>query len=554
MAKKRGGFGFGSEGKLGGKIGASHYRRSQNRQRIYFLLILLFLLAVLIPFAVIRGMALYDRFLEEVPPQVQVSRIPTGLGKETVSLKIVASDSGSGLGDIRVSCDQAGQHHDVFHKTYTEAKDFDTVIFDVSAVQARLSPGDATIVVQTIDRSIFKNKQTSTFPVKVDYAAPSVEPISVEHNANLGGAELVFYRVKDENSVFSGTKIGSQLFQGFPAKNLDPFFENFPNVYFAFFPVPFTWNREDQIQLFAQDVAGNIGTSSFRYSVRPYKGVAGKIQMSEQFLQSSVNTLFNAYKKIDSDFKGWPVREFSTAPTPEEWIERFAVVNVRYREWTEKQVRALLSNQPQAVKYWDGPFIRMVGAVTESGFGAKRTYMIGGREAGQSIHYGVDLASISQAPVVAGNDGIVLFAGDLGIYGNAIVIDHGFGLSSLYGHLSSIGVSTGQPVKKGEQIAKSGSSGLAGGDHLHFEIRLHGEPVHPREWWDQKWITDHIEGKIANVKAILTQENPEAAEAANAAAERNKAADAQAIKDNGAPDSVDKTQKLLDEARKLLEQ
>jgi len=125
-------------------------------------------------------------------------------------------------------------------------------------------------------------------------------------------------------------------------------------------------------------------------------------------------------------------------------------------------------------------------------YGDRRVYLYKGKPISRSVHLGYDLASVSNAPVEAANSGIVRFAGDLGIYGNAVVIDHGLGLMSLYGHLSEILVKDGQSVKKGELIAKTGSTGLAGGDHLHFGILVQGIEVSPLYWWDSRWIKANV--------------------------------------------------------------
>ncbi len=125
-------------------------------------------------------------------------------------------------------------------------------------------------------------------------------------------------------------------------------------------------------------------------------------------------------------------------------------------------------------------------------YGEKRAYHFEGEKISKSVHLGYDLASFANAPVEAANTGTVLFAGDLGIYGNTVIIDHGLGLMSIYGHLSMMMVSDNQPVKKGEIIAKSGATGLAGGDHLHFGILVHGYEVSPLYWWDPKWIDVNI--------------------------------------------------------------
>ncbi|HWX25675.1 MAG TPA: M23 family metallopeptidase, partial [Vicinamibacteria bacterium] len=75
--------------------------------------------------------------------------------------------------------------------------------------------------------------------------------------------------------------------------------------------------------------------------------------------------------------------------------------------------------------------------------------------------------------------------------------DHGYGLLSLYGHLSSIDAAAGAAVKRGDLIGHTGSTGLAGGDHLHFSMILQGVQVDPKEWWDPHWIRDRITSKLA---------------------------------------------------------
>jgi murein DD-endopeptidase MepM/ murein hydrolase activator NlpD len=134
----------------------------------------------------------------------------------------------------------------------------------------------------------------------------------------------------------------------------------------------------------------------------------------------------------------------------------------------------------------------MKNAAPKALLGDKRYYVYDKKIVGESIHSGVDLASTAHADIEASNKGIVVFAGPLGIYGNAVIIDHGLGLFSLYGHLSAIDTTVGKNVAKGEKIGHSGMTGLAGGDHLHFSILAGGQFVNPEEWWDPHWIKDNI--------------------------------------------------------------
>lgn len=101
----------------------------------------------------------------------------------------------------------------------------------------------------------------------------------------------------------------------------------------------------------------------------------------------------------------------------------------------------------------------------------------------EKMHTGIDIGGIGyDAPVYASADGIVITAGWLGGYGNTVIIDHGNGISTLYGHNSKLTVKVGQEVKRGDLIAKSGSTGVSTGFHIHFEVRVNGKTVNPLEW------------------------------------------------------------------------
>jgi len=135
-------------------------------------------------------------------------------------------------------------------------------------------------------------------------------------------------------------------------------------------------------------------------------------------------------------------------------------------------------------------------SAVEAAFADNRTYVYNGKEVDRQTHLGFDLARVVNSPVVAANRGKVLHAGPLGIYGNCIILDHGMGVQSLYGHLSSIAVKVGDTVEKEQEMGKSGMTGMAGGDHLHFTMLVNGQMVNPVEWWDAHWIQDRIIRKL----------------------------------------------------------
>tara|TARA_B100001013_G_scaffold260940_1_gene163721 strand:- start:416 stop:1051 length:636 start_codon:yes stop_codon:yes gene_type:complete len=189
--------------------------------------------------------------------------------------------------------------------------------------------------------------------------------------------------------------------------------------------------------------------------------------------------------------------EFRTLPLPPDadLLAQYLAINGGLRRLNRERLIALAA-ETATERLWDGPFRQLGNSQVESGFADHRTYVHDGQEVDQQIHLGFDLAATANVPVLASNAGRVVWADYLGIYGNCVIIDHGMGLQSLYAHLASIAVDTGDAVALGDELGLSGTTGLAGGDHLHFAILLHGWPVTPMEWWDPHWIEDRITRKL----------------------------------------------------------
>jgi murein DD-endopeptidase MepM/ murein hydrolase activator NlpD len=223
----------------------------------------------------------------------------------------------------------------------------------------------------------------------------------------------------------------------------------------------------------ARDEAGNVASRGVPGELKPRRFPRDTIKLSEAFLQAKVPELL-------------PQR-----PPSQPLIDGFLVINRDQRKQAELE-KLKVGERTADRPLWDGPFVQPRNTKVFSNFAETRTYVYDGREVDTQVHFGYDLASTKQSPVPAANAGVVAFTGPLTIYGNTVIVDHGLGLQTLYAHLSSIEVKPGDTVKKGQALGRTGATGLAIGDHLHFEVLVSGVSVTPLEWWDAKWIRDRV--------------------------------------------------------------
>ena len=191
--------------------------------------------------------------------------------------------------------------------------------------------------------------------------------------------------------------------------------------------------------------------------------------------------------------------EFDVPGAGDRLIDKFNIINTDMRARNNETIRSVC-RQSDNQRYWQGAFMRFPNSAPRAGFADHRSYVYNGQIVGHAVHMGIDLASTANSPVPAANAGRIAFTGSIGIYGRTIIIDHGLGLFSLYSHLSHIAVTEGQQVEKGEDIGRTGMTGLAGGDHLHYGMLVYDTFVNPIEWWDDSWIVNNINTKLDMVK------------------------------------------------------
>ncbi len=341
------------------------------------------------------------------------------------------------------------------------------VHFNAGSKEApNLKEGKARLVVEAQSNDFRGATDTIAADVNVVLRPPSISADGFQHYINQGGSEMVLVTPGGGWSE-AGVRVGKDTYRSFPiAGRTDRL------VLFAY---PWDTPIDTAPVVFAKNSAGTEATARFWFKIFPKKFRMRDLAIDDKFLDKVVN-------QIDPNGSG-------------DLLTRFLKINGEMRRQNNKTLADLRFKT--ADKFlWTEPFLQLANSKVESEFADVRSYIYKGKKVDQQVHLGFDLAVTAHTPVLASNDGKIVWAAPLGIYGNCIVVDHGYGLQSIYGHLSSIAVKEGDMVKRGQEMGKSGSTGLAGGDHLHYSMQVEGVEVNPVEWWDAHWIKDHVQDRL----------------------------------------------------------
>jgi murein DD-endopeptidase MepM/ murein hydrolase activator NlpD len=420
------------------------------------------------------GLWFFNFYGELEKPTVKIDQDISAIGRNKV-INITFIDMKSGLRNSSITITQDDKTQVLSSVNYTDSITKETTVnITVDPITMKLHDGPAALNASATDNSLWKNQGTLIRQVNIDMTPPNIFLFTTTNNINPGGTCVIVYKTS-KPVITSGVKIENHFSQGYPATISDK-----PCI-ISYFALPIDVRRSGtNIKVTAQDLAGNESSVALSCLIRSKKFRSDKMVLSESFLQQKMPEFQSQNQSLQGKTS----------------LETFIYVNGKMREDNDNAVLDIC-RKSQSRQLWDGTFLRMKNAAPMALFGDKRTYQYQGKSVGNSIHMGVDLASTANAPVEAANNGIIAYTGYLGIYGNIIVVDHGFGLFTLYGHLNSIDVKNGQEVKKGDVMGHTGTSGLAGGDHLHFGMVVGGQFVNPQEWWDPHWIADNVSRKMA---------------------------------------------------------
>ena len=402
-------------------------------------------------------------------------------------INVKVSDNKSGLRKIWAGLIKDGKDVVLFEKDFP-AKSFiaggeinDEILnIKIDPKKIGIKDGKALFRITASDYSWRKwfqgNRTYMEKEIVIDTSPPVIDILSRTHNITQGGAGLVVYSISEPCPV-SGINIGGKLFPGHSGYFSDD------SIHIAFIALEYGKGSGTKMYATATDLAGNSSKAGFPYYIK-----------AKKFQQDTIN--------ISDRFLNWKLPEFESDIKPganNSMLEKFLAVNRKLRNMNFKSIQEMVKKSDNQM-YWKGQFSRLPRSATRAGFADHRSYKYNGHVIDQQVHMGIDLASVAHSPVPAANRGKVAFAGCLGIYGKTLLIDHGFGLFSMYSHLSRIEVEKGRMVSKGTIMGRTGRTGLAGGDHLHFSILVNSTFVNPIEWWDAAWIKNNISSKLNSVQ------------------------------------------------------
>jgi murein DD-endopeptidase MepM/ murein hydrolase activator NlpD len=399
---------------------------------------------------------------------VKLAQPLSAIGTETPVR--VQTDDPHGVKSFSAFVEQDGQSASAYKDATRSPQKTRIYSFTAGKKQAAfLKEGPAKLIVEAKSNDFRAATTKFTRDIQVVLKPPTIVADGRQHYINQGGCELVLLDLGG-NWTDAGVKVaqytsGTFAVPGQPDSSASRF---------ALFAYPWDVTPDTTPVAFAKNGAGTEVTTTFWTKVFPKRFRESTIQLTDRNMQKVVG-------ELDPEGTG-------------SLVDRFVKLNREMRRENSQTIYNLRSNTEHRI-LWNGPFIPVKGA-RESYFADKRSYVYNGRKVDEQVHLGYDLAQTTNMPVKAANSGKVIYADRLGLYGNCVIIDHGYSLQSLYGHMSKLLVKVGDMVQKEQQIGVSGATGMAFGDHVHFSMMVAGYQIDPKEWWDEHWIHDRILSKI----------------------------------------------------------
>lgn len=408
--------------------------------------------------------------LESVAPQVAIT--PEGEAAGQTPLQVQVSDGGTGLRSVTVTLSQGGTEHKIAADELVQPLHEKTYTVALAKVPG-IKEGPAVLKVAARDAALWRGNQTVVERrLTLDLTPPTLQLVADDRYVNFGGVGVLVYKTSAD-TVRTGVQFGTRFFPGFAGQ-----VRGHPDHWLVLFAHAYDVPTDARPKLVAADAAGNSRELAVRYELKNVKYRKSTLPLSERFVRDKVAPLL-----ADATLRQGAPRDV------------FVAVNQGLRKDNEEKIAAL-TRQAAPPMLWRGAFVQLSNSKVEANFADERTYTWNGEPIDTAYHLGYDLSVTKAYPVEAANAGTVVFAGDLGIYGGTVIIDHGLGLFTLYSHLSAIEVQVGATLAKKQILGKTGQTGLAAGDHLHYGVYLSGVAVLPVEWWDAQWLEDNLAPKL----------------------------------------------------------
>jgi len=417
---------------------------------------------------------------DRIAPVVEWSQAGGGIG-EGSPLTIDFYDEGNGLDylsvviqqgkkiltirDELIPAEESNSHYNVELDLVKLRKDFD------------LKEGHFEVMVQVSDRPnwVVSSRTTNeSHQFSLDTKPPLLNVLSTNHYIRQGGSQLISFATPGEEAALSGVRVGQTDFQAYRHPED-------PDIYVALIGIPYNHSEgAAPIVAWAVDSVGNRAQSEVTYRIIPVRYRKRVLTITDKFI-----------RKVSSEI----LSRTSEVGAGESLKDTFFNINNSLRGKNHDQIMLIGRSSAEKLLF-TRPFVQLLNSKVEAGFADERDYVYGNEIVDKQTHMGFDLASRARSNVNVANDGRVVWADYLGIYGNCVIVDHGLGLMSLYGHLSSVAVEVNQTLERGQPLGKTGATGLAGGDHLHFTTLIQGVQVNPMEWWDPKWVKEQVFGRL----------------------------------------------------------
>ena len=434
--------------------------------------------------ALIAGTAAFFLFFEGEKPLASFKDNPSYIGKQA-KIAFTVTDRKSGIRQITLTAVQGETTKQLSLKENPRtgyigmigpAEESGEVTFEPQ--KFGFKEGNIQVTLEARDFSfrglLGGNRTTVTRDITLDLKPPVVALLHGERYISPGGTGIAIYKVS-EPDCSHGVIINGQTNPGYPVG------PERPDTFIAYFALPYDAAGISEAKISATDRAGNTAVMGFAPVFQKIAQQHDRINIGDGFLNAKIPEFEQHYPEM----QGTPV-------------EKYLYINNAIRDANNKVIsETCLKSTPE--RLWKGRFLRMLGS-PKAGFADHRTYYYQDKEIDKQVHLGVDIASTERIGVQAANTGRVVYADYLGIYGNMVILDHGQGVFSLYSHLSQINVAVGDTLEKGKILGLTGTSGMAGGDHLHFSMLINGVFSMPKEWWDEHWLDVTIESPLSETK------------------------------------------------------